>query len=96
MVDDEEGSAPSAAPARRAGAAAVADPGAGVRRQDADLPTGDDAPGGPRNRYEIRILPDGRVVFVDLPGGLAEVAQVVAGSAPETQRLDAGMAGDEG
>lgn len=41
---------------------------------------------GPRNRYEIRILPDGSVVFVDLPGGLAEVARVVAGSAPEMER----------
>jgi hypothetical protein len=50
----------------------------------------------PRNRYEIRILPDGRVVFVDLPGGLAEVAQVVAGSAPETRRLDADLVGDKG
>lgn len=42
------------------------------------LPEGDC---GPRNRYRITILADGRVVFGDLPGGLVEVAQVVAGSA---------------
>lgn len=42
------------------------------------------ASGPPRSRFEIRILPDGTVVFVDLPKGLAEVAQVVAGSAPES------------
>ena len=46
------------------------------------------APGqGPGNRYEIRILPDGRVVFGDLPQGLLEVARVVAGSEPEPQTV---------
>ncbi|HAN32707.1 MAG TPA: hypothetical protein DCQ06_14030 [Myxococcales bacterium] len=35
-----------------------------------------------KNQYEIRILSDGRVVFGDLPQGLAEVAQIVAGSEP--------------
>lgn len=58
----------------------------------------DDAPEpatGPRNRYEIRILPDGQVVFVDLPGGLAEVARVVAGSAPEKERPAEASDGDD-
>ena len=35
-----------------------------------------------KNQYEIRILADGRVVFGDLPEGLSEVAQIVAGSEP--------------
>ncbi len=55
----------------------------------------DDDLGPPRNRFEIRILPDGSVVFVDLPGGLAEVAQVVAGSAPEMERPSEASDGDD-
>ena len=39
------------------------------------------------NRYEIRILADGRVVFGDLPLGLLEVARVVAGSDLEPQTV---------
>ena len=59
--------------------------------------SGSEPPSGPpRNRFEIRILPDGTVVFVDLPRGLAEVAQVVAGSAPESVPGDTTPTGEAG
>lgn len=56
--------------------------GAGARGAPGDEAFSD----GPAlaNRYEIRILADGRVVFGDLPQGLLEVARVVAGSEAES------------
>lgn len=53
-----------------------------------------DSTAPPRSRYHIRILDDGTVVFTDLPTGLAEVASVVAGSAPGVEEDAQG--GDEG
>ncbi len=54
--------------------------------RDEDLEESGPGAGLP-NRYEIRILADGRVVFGDLPQGLLEVARVVAGSELEPQTV---------